>query len=328
MKRINNISKNSLKNLYLRKKMTTYQIAEYYKCSQSTIWKLLHRCGISLRKRGNYLSIPRDALTELYVDKKLSSRKIAKIYNCAYSTIDRKIKKYGFKLRSLAQAHIIYPRRDFNGNLRDKAYLIGFAIGDLRVRKMYRNSETIVVDCGSTKSEQIKLIKDLFKVYGRVWISKKNKRNKRQIQAQLNPSFSFLLNLDGKIDRWIINNKDYFSHFLAGFTDAEGSFFISSGKAFYSLGNYKKSILDQIRKKLIQFGIYCSRPKSDNKKGYKDKLGYVRKQNYWTLRISRKQDVMSLFELIGCYLRHLKRRKDTENAKKNIIERNKQFHSL
>lgn len=327
MKKITNISKENLKNLYIRKKMTTYQIAEYYKCSQSTIWKSLHRYNILLRKRGNYLTIPKKALKELYVEKKLSSRKIAKVYDCAYSTIDTKIKKCGFKLRNLAQAHIIYLRRNFNGNLCEKAYLIGFAIGDLRVRKIYKNSETIVVDCASTKLEQIKLIKDLFKTYGRVWIGRKNKRDKRQIQAQLNLSFDFLLNLNGTIDPWILNNKDYFSHFLAGFTDAEGSFYISYGKAFYSLGNYKKRILDQVHKKLIELGIYCSKPRSDNRKGYKDKQGYIRRQNYWTLRISRKQDLMRLSQLFGRYLRHAKRRKDLEKAK-NIIERNRKFNNL
>lgn len=325
MRKINGISKSDLEKLYKKKRMSTYQIAEYYECSQSAIWKLLHKYNILLRRPGNYIDIPFSALEELYIDKKLSSRKIAKIYNCAYSTIDRKIKKYSFKLRNLAQAHIIYPRVNFSDNLLEKAYLIGFSMGDLRVRKIYKNSETIVVDCGSTKLQQIYLIKNLFNPYGRIWISKRDKRGRRQIQAQLDLSFDFLLNLDGNIDDWILNNKDNFSAFLAGFTDAEGSFFLSSGKAFYSLGNYNKKILYQIYKKLMQLGIYCSEPRSDNKKGYKDKLGYRRRKNYWSLRINRKQSLIQLFELIGCYLKHDKRRTDMDRAKRNIIERNIKF---
>jgi hypothetical protein len=57
-------------------------------------------------------------------------------------------------------------------------YLVGFALGDLRVRKIYQNSETIKVDCGSTKIEQINLIKNLFKKYGHVWISKPTSKKK------------------------------------------------------------------------------------------------------------------------------------------------------
>lgn len=308
--------------------MSTYQIAEYYKCSQTTIWKLLHKYNILLRRPGNYLVIPYSILKELHVDKKLSSRKIAKKYNCAYSTIDRKIKEHGFKIRKRAQAHIIYPRKSFSGNLLEKAYLIGFSMGDLRIRKIYKNSETITVDCASTKSYQISLIKNLFKPYGRVWVSKIDEKGRRQIQAQLDLSFGFLLNLDGNIDYWMLNDKKYFSAFLAGFTDAEGCFFISSGKAFYSLGNYNKKILNQIYKKLMKLGIHCSRLRSDNLKGYKDKQGYIRKKDYWSLRINRKQDLIRLFELVGPYLKHEKRRTDMDRAKRNIMERNREFKNL
>lgn len=325
MRKIISILKKDLKKLYIKRKMSTYQIAEYYGCSQATIWKLLHKYNILLRRVGNYLVIPYSVLKGLYVDKKLSSRKIAKIYNCAYSTIDRKIKERGFKIRNRAQAHIVYARRSFSGNLFEKAYLIGFTMGDLRVRKIYKDSETIVIDCASTMPEQIKLIKDLFEPYGRVWASKMDRKGRRQIQAQLDLSFDFLFNLDGKIDYWILNNKDYFLHFLAGFTDAEGSFFISSGKAFYSLGNYNKKILDEIYKKLMQLGIRCSQPRSDNKKGYRDKQGYIRRQSCWTLRVIRKQSLMYLFELLGHHLRHGKRRTDMGKARRNIIVRNRKF---
>lgn len=328
MEKIVGIFKKDLKKLYIKKRMTSYGIGRYYGCSQSTIWNLLHKYNIPVRRSSNYLDIPYSDLKELYINRKLSSRKIAKVYNCAYSTIDRKIKNYGFKIRNLAQAHIIYPRKSFNGNLFNKAYLIGFSIGDLRVRKVYKNSETISIDCASTKSQQIKLIRDLFKPYGRVWVSKKDERGKRQIQAQLDLSFDFLLDLGSHIDCWIINNKDYFSAFLAGFTDAEGSFYISSGKAFYSLGNYNKKILNQIYRKLIRLRICCLKPKSDNTKGYKDRQGYIRKDNYYSLRIGRKQVLMRLFELIGCYLRHDKRRADMDKAKRNIIMRNRKFKNL
>jgi hypothetical protein len=330
MRKINGILKRDLEKLYVKKKMSTYRIAEYYKCSQATIWKLLHEHNIFLRRPGKYIDIPYLILKKLYVEKKMCSRKIATIYNCAYSTIDRKIKRNNFKIRNLAQAHIIYPRKSFSGNLFEKAYLIGFCIGDLRARKVYKNSETIVIDCGSTQLQQIKLINNIFKPYGRVWISKKDAKGRRQIQAHLDLSFSFLLNLGANtnIDYWIQDNRDYFSAFLAGFTDAEGSFYISSGKAFYSLGNYNVNILNQIYKKLMELAIYCSKPRSDNLKGYKDREGYIRRQEYWSLCINKKQALIDLFKLIEPHLKHDKRKADMDKAKRNIVERNRKFGNL
>lgn len=328
MRPITGILKKDLKNLYIRKGMTTYQIANHYKCCQGTIWKLLHKYDISLRAPGNPVYIPRPELKELYINKKLSSRKIAKKYHCAYSTVDNKIKKYNFERRNLAQAHIIYPRRNFDGKPCDKAYLIGFSMGDLRVRKLYKNSETISIDCGSTQQEQIKLIKDLFKPYGRVSVSRLNSRGKRQIQANLNMSFNFLLNLNGKIDSWIMDDKDYFAAFLAGFTDAEGSFYISKGRAAYSLGNYNRTILFQIHKLLSNMGIFCPKPYSDNNRGYKDKQGYVRKQDYWKLSIHKKLTLICFFQLLKPFLRHDKKKADMERAWHNVLERNRKFNNF
>ena len=133
-----------------------------------------------------------------------------------------------------------------------QAYLIGFRIGDLRVRKFYKNSETIHVDCGSTRREQIELVEKLFDKYGRVWISKPNKKGVIQVECFLNNSFEFLLKIDqNSIPSWIMNNKLYFANFLAGFTDAEGSIFISQNKAFYALGNYNLKLLRQMKKSLM-----------------------------------------------------------------------------
>src|SRR3989344_8895912 len=110
-------------------------------------------------------------LEKWYVDEKLSTWKIEKKYGYCRGTLHRYLKKYGLN-RNLSVSHIVYPRKPFSGNLVEKAYLIGFRLGDLRVRKggHTERSETIKVDCSSTKIEQINMIKKLFSKYGRVWI--------------------------------------------------------------------------------------------------------------------------------------------------------------
>lgn len=269
------------------------------------------------------INISKEELTELYLNQRLSSREIAKIFNCAHSAIDRKIHLAKLPIRNLAQAHIIYPRTNFSGNLIEKAYLIGFRIGDLRVRKFYKNSETIHIDCGSTKIEQINLIKSLFSPYGRVWVGKPNKRRAMQIECFLNDSFSFLLSKEPPL--WVFKNKISFARFLAGFTDAEGSIFISGKQAHYALGNYDLSLLKKIRKTLEKVGIKTQRITKSARKGLIASHGYKYNNDYWTLGLSRKVELIKLFNLIGPHLKHRKRIRQMKIAIKDITERNKLY---
>lgn len=325
--RLIELPKNELRGLYEKKKLTTHEIADIYNCCQATIWKRLKEYGIKCFPSGRrFLNIPRSRLKNLYINQRLSSRKIAKLYQCAYSAIDNKIKKYDFSRRNLAESHVIYPRKNFNGNLANKAYLIGFAMGDLRVRKRSLNSETINIDCGSTKKEQIDLIARLFKSYGRVWISKPNKRGATQVECLLNESFNFLLKKRNLIDPWILRKNQYFWAFLAGFTDAEGCIAISNNRAYYSLGNYNKNLLTQIRNYLIQDKIYCSKLIESKTKGKLCFNKYFHNQNYWQFQIHKKDSLLTLFRLIGSYLKHSKKRGDMKRAKQNIILRNRKFN--
>ncbi len=273
------------------------------------------------------LNIPEETLKDLYLIQKLSSRKIAKTFNCAYSTIDRKIHLLGLPIRNLSQAHIIYERKNFSGHSEEKAYLIGFRIGDLRVRKFYKNSETIIVDCGSTKNEQIDLIKNLFSPYGHIWISQPKHRNKRHIQCHLNESFSFLLNKNAPKN--VFNNQSYFFSFLAGFTDAEGSIFISKSQnqAHYSLGNYNLKLLQKIQSSLAKFNISSPKIAHSPRKGLLASHGYRYNHDYWTLVISKKTELINFFKLISPYLKHQNRIKQMKTAINNIEERNKLYGS-
>jgi len=325
------IPKNKLKDLYKKRKLTTYEIADIYNCCQGTVWKRLEKYGIKRLPNGRRsFVISKSRLKDLYLKQRLSSRKIAKICGCAYSTIDYKIREYGFPVKTLAAAHIITLRKNFNGNKTDKAYLIGFAMGDLRVRKVYPNSETIHVDCGSTKKKQITLISKLFKPYGRVWISEPNKKGNTQIECSLNESFDFLLKKRVLMDRWILKDKDCFAAFFAGFTDAEGCISISNkGLAYYALGNYNFRLLRQIRNRLIKLGLQPSKLVEGKTEGRRfGKQKYIHNQNYWQFSIYRKISLLSLFDLFSSYLKHYKRINDMKRAKENIMFRNKKYGNI
>lgn len=317
------ISKEELKNLYEKEKLTTYQVAKRLGFSQATIWKKLKEHKVRSRLSGiERTSISKEQLKSLYIDKKMSTWKIEKKLKIPRSTIHRKLKEFGLKVRDRADSHIIYERKDFSGNLLEKAYLIGFRIGDLGVRKIYPNSKTICVASGSTIKEQIDLIKNLFVGYGKVWV-KKTKNGKINVQVFLNESFEFLLNKE--FPSWTEKNKSLFFSFLAGFTDAEGAIRLNNKMAYYSLGNYDSKTLYLIYKNLNKYKIKCKEPTSDKRKGKLNNQGYPYRSNYWSFRIHDKENLLKLLMAIKPYAKHPNKIKDLNKAVENINQRNTKY---
>ncbi|MBI2449111.1 LAGLIDADG family homing endonuclease [Candidatus Pacearchaeota archaeon] len=318
-----NISRESLEDLYKKDKLSTYEIAEEFGCCQATIWKRLVEFDIKRRKPHELNSnVPtKEKLIELYFNKRLSTWRIEKEYGYSRGTIYRKLKEFGLKTRDLADSHIIYPRQNFSGDPIEKAYLIGFRIGDLGVRKIYPNSKTICVASGSTIKEQIDLIKSLFEKYGKTWIQTKN--GKINIQINLNESFEFLLSKD--VPKWALDKEDYFFSFLAGFTDAEGSFYISKGMAAYSIGNCDFNLLSIIKKNLNRFGISCGRISTHKRKGKPTTDGYFFSSDYYQLRIDKKAVLLQLFTKLKTFIKHENKMKALNIATENINWRNLKY---
>jgi len=234
--------------------------------------------------------------------------------------------EYGIKTRTPAGAQMIYPRKDFSGNLLEKAYLIGFRIGDLRARTGGKNSETISIECGTTKEEQLQLIQSMFQKYSTLWISKKNKRGAKSIGVGLPLSFSFLLSKVAP--DWIFQKEDVFFSFLAGFTDAEGHIGISKGQAVYALGNYDKALLEKILETLPKFGIKCRKLCLGARKGYVTREGYVHNGDYWSLVISKKFYLVELLNSLKPYIQHRAKTRALNAAISNIDERNRRFGNI
>jgi len=318
------ISEKELRELYENKKFNTYEIAEKFKCCQATIWKNLIKFGIKRRLPHELNShVPsKEELIELYSKKKLSTWAIERGYGFSRGTVHRKLKEYGITTRDRADSHIFSFRKNFSGNLIEKAYMIGFRLGDLGVRKVWPNSKTILVASGSTIKEQIDLIKELFEPYCKVWI-KAAKNGKINIQASLNESFDFLLSKN--FPRWTMNDKRYFFSFLAGFTDAEGNFGVYNGMARYQLGNYDFKLLLKIRSLLNKFKIPCKKLYLAKMKGKINKQGFKYNSDYYTLRIHKKSDLLKLNEELSPFIKHKNKIKDLNIMVTNIIDRNNKY---
>lgn len=306
MKKIINIPKEKLKILYENEKLSAAKIAKIYGRDDWTILKKLHKFNIKVRPgKSQLINLPLEKLIELYTQKKLSIYKIAKKFRCSPWTVWIRLKKAGVKLRDAVDSHIKYPKNSFDGDPIEKAYLIGFALGDLKVEKPRKNGRTIVVGCGTTKVEQINLIKRLFKKYGHIQVCKPDEKGRKYVEALLDLSFSFLLEPMKEI-KWIEKENKYFDAFLAGFVDAEGSIFFTSGRPRFALGNYNKKILLLIKKKLAERGINLLGP-------YKH---HPLRPRFLRLLLIKKSTLLQLFSIIEQHLKHEKRIKDLKAAKK------------
>jgi len=74
-----NFSKELLEKLYIEEKLTTFQIAEKFRCCQATVWKKLKFFDIKLRLPGiNRVNLTKEHLKDMYINKKLSTWQIKK----------------------------------------------------------------------------------------------------------------------------------------------------------------------------------------------------------------------------------------------------------
>lgn len=328
-KKVINIPKFILKNLYSVRKLSIEKISEKTNYCRETIKREIKRNKITLRPKADAVRlgaqgrrIKKSVLTNLYYKKKLTQREIGEKLNRHLGNICNLMKYYKIKTRGPAFYHTQYKKSDFSGDLEEKAYLIGFRLGDLYA-KLLPAGKLITVGTTSTKIEQIRLFKKLFKKYGNVWISKKRNDGNRTFVVLLNRSFDFLLPKKDYIPRWIQDNKKCFLSFLAGYTDAEGCITIAKDNvAIFRLGSYDRNIMQQIYKNLLKMGIVCNPPRIHVKKGHKKKDGLTYHKDEWYFFTNKKHPLLKLLVLLKPLLKHSKRLKDLKRAEKNITKRN------
>ncbi len=324
--------------LYVTQELSSTEIASMHGCHSQTIINRLREYRIPVRSRGEAallkrgenalhqgVNIPEEELRELYEVQKLSTINIGEIYGCSHRTVLNKMAEYGIESRTISEAMALvegHPKTDFSGDLAEKAYLIGFCLGDLYAAMISETGHTIWLSCSTTKQEQVELIKELFQRYGRVHVGTYSE-GRFEIDCYLNMTFDFLLPKQDIIESWIVEEPiKYFIPFLAGYTDAEGHIGVSKGIAVFSLASCDRNILHQCYDVLASIGITFPKPRIKKEKGYTDKRGITYSEDYWELATARKDSLLRLFDLLDPYLKHAKRRRDMELARANIEERN------
>lgn len=314
------ISREKLYDLYINKNLSTYKIAKLLNVGRTTVYNKIVEANIKTRPK-KVVYISKKKLKNLYWKKKLSLSQISKMYDCSSSIILDKLKEYKIKRRDASEANTIYPKEPFEEDLFKKAYMIGFRIGDLHVKKVGKNSKIIRVNSSTTKIAQVNLIKKIFGCYGHFHC--KNLNGVYAVDCSLHESFAFLITKEDNIEDWILEDNNYFFAFLAGYTDAEGCIKISNGMARYRLGSYDKNLLKQVYKKMGGLNL-CPKYNLETKAG--TVYGGVKHNgDFWRVSVNNKFALLKLLGFLEPYMNHSAKLEDLKRAKNNIIERNRKF---
>ena len=292
------ISKEALENLYCDKNLTVAEIAKHLGCGPTTIISKMRTFNILSRKKIVLLSI--ESLETLYNKYGLKQKEIAALLGCEQATISNQMKKAKIKSREKSETSTKYPKHNFSNDLLEKAYMIGFRLGDLHIRK---HRHLISMDSTTTRIEQIELIKNLFNKYTHV-STKKTKWGHIKIHCLLNQSFAFLLGKEDNIPTWILDKKEAFLSFFAGYTDAEGCIGIYADKkgrisTMFILRTYDRNILKQMWKKISSLGITCPKYYLCTPAGQQGN-----NKDFWKFGVYKKASLKKLFNLIKPYCKH------------------------
>lgn len=253
-------------------------------------------------------------LEDLYIRQRLSSYQIAKKLGCNQTTIMNRLKKYRIKTRTIQEGKALtkprYPRKDFDGTKSDMAYLIGFRLGDLHIRKTHPNSPTIQAHTNTTRQEQVVLMQNLFGAYGHVRTNGPDKRGATKVRCFLNNSFTFLVPKSEDVFPWIVSSRKYSLSFLAGYIDAEGFCGLNiRGQPFFGIKSQDKSILSTIQASIlprlaVHTKLHFVRPKGsvmNNIRCNKDVYGIF---------VYNRKDLKRILAVLVPLLKHSKRKND------------------
>jgi len=298
-----------LRKLYWNKGLSQITITKKLNISEDTVRKWMRTFNIPVRQRERN-DISKKLLEDLYLKKKLSVQKTATLLKAGLNTIKRKLKTYNIKTRSVIEANTKYVKLPFSGNLKEKAYILGFRTGDLSVIK---TGNCIRVVGGTTHPAQVKLIKALFEKYSKITMHegriKSDDRKFWVLSCSLDKSFEFLLEKPQEIPKWILNDNNLFYSFLAGYADAEGYWGIyrkNHGNGIYSkkmkvrfqILSGDKIVLNQLYKKLKEFGFHPNFLLSC-KSGY-----HKSNKDLYVLILNYPEEVHQLAKILYNYSKH------------------------
>ena len=323
------MNKETLEKLYVKQRMSLSEIALKFNCNGTNILYWLKKFDI--KRRPAYrkkIHIQKEILEKLYWEKNLTSDQIAKKFGIKHGrTVRKKMIKHGLKTKTVSEALTKKFKREFSGNLKEKAYLLGLRAGDFYAKQQHKS---VRVQTTTTHSAQIELLRGAFEKYGEtcVYLSKNKARGDEWfIYVDLHPSFDFLLEKPKKIPKWVMENDDYFYNFLAAYMDCEGCWRVQKShdnavRFILSIQTGDKKILEYMKEKLISQS-YAPNLYFSTESFKKAKFGVPRIDMH-RLTLYRKKELLSLIDVLLPLSKHSEKIRKMDfilkNAEKNWNE--------
>ena len=260
-----------IEELYLAQRLSAMKISRLYglkypnpKSGESLVLWYLKKFGIKRRDKAEHVRKVTEEMVEQWIPRYRKGESLKQIAGEEFSpvTVFLHLRKRGITLREKVEAQIKavtkYARFPFSGEPVEKAYLLGFAWGDLHVS---RHGRAVRIKTSTTHPALIELIKSCFGRYGQVTQFPREAKltgYEWSVQADLDGSFEFLLEKYDPVPAWVTTEDDVFRHYLAGLFDAEGSISLHESTFFgfeISIANKNESLLQTVFKKMVGFGF-------------------------------------------------------------------------
>lgn len=207
----------------------------------------------------------RDLFEFLYNSKLLSTTEIARMVGKSQLFAWSMCRRLGVNLRSRDVGGRLYApkrtpnaRRPFDGSDLDRAYLKGFAHGDLDVRR----TSTLAITASSTTTHPafVALFESLFRSYGPVYVYPILDRvsgYRWKVAARLDNTFAFILP-EQRMPYPDYSSNGVFFAWLAGLVDSDGSVGIihaaNNVRVNLGIANEDLMLLRHIREQLLRAG--------------------------------------------------------------------------
>lgn len=315
-----------LRRLYLDQKLSAMKVSRLYglkypnpKSGESMVLYYLKRFGIKRRDKAEHIRKVTEEMANEWVRRYEKGESLKQIAGGEVSpvTVFLHLRKRGVQLRDKIEALIEtitkHPKTPFSGDPMEKAYLLGFAQGDLYVT---RHGRAIRVKTGTTHPALMELFATCFGAYGPIYKSPKTTpwtEYEWSLTSDLDTSFDFLHDKYSSIPKSVPRDFGTYLHYLAGIFDSEGSIYMNSHSWFeIAIANTDKEMLESIRN-LLNRNSFSAKIVL----GGPSQLGEG--NNVWHLRIWRREAVRRFIEIVP--VKHPEKR-----AKFNIVE--KMYHRL
>ena len=260
--------KEELEQLYLTQRLSAMKISRIYglkypnpKSGETMVLWYLKKYGIQRRDRAEHIRKVTEEMVDEWVKRYEQGESLKQIAGALVGpvTVFTHLKKRGAQLRDRVEAQIKavtkYQRKPFRGDPYERAYLLGFAFGDLHVSA---HGRAVRVKTATTHPAMITLFSSLFRNYGHILLSPRRSRLvdfEWSLQVDLDSSFGFLSHKSLGITMDIQNKPNLFRSYLAGLFDAEGSITL---KDYYypriSLTNTNVQVLRVVESELLALG--------------------------------------------------------------------------